>query len=139
MAYFRPGNRIPDDVPLAALNHEYERYHGDSPRPQFSDRPEDAPEFAGVASEKSGWYIFWHCDEPGEYPQGGLALWGTQELPVFTREQVRDIRNRGAWREIPGYENSTPLERLLVRGVVGLWLYDIDEREKLLGDEWYRV
>ena len=133
IAYFRPGNLIPDKIPLAALNDEYERYHGEIPRPLFEDRPEEAPEFAGVASEKCGWYIFWHCEVSGEYPQGGLALWGKLELPVFTGEQLRDIRNRGAWNEIPAYQDSTPLEGRMVRGVVGLWLFEMDRREQELG------
>ena len=92
-----------------------------------------------MASEKSGWYVFWHCEEPGEYPQGGLALWGSLELPVFTREQVRDIRDRGAWDEVPGYADSTPLERRMVRGVVGLWLFEMDRWEQEFGEWWYRV
>ena len=70
MSYFRPGNLIPDDVPLAALNHEFERYYEHHPKPTFKDRPEEAPEFAGAISEESGWYIFWHAEVPGEYPQG---------------------------------------------------------------------
>ena len=58
---------------------------------------------------------------------------------MFTRERLRDIMNRGAWKEIPGYEESTPLERLIVRGVAGLWLFEMDEREKAFGEEWYRT
>lgn len=133
MAYFRPGNLIPDDVPLAALNHEFERYYEHHPKPTFKDRPEEAPEFAAVTSEESHWYIFWHTEVPGEYPRGGLALWGSLELPVFSREQLRDIRNRGAWNEIPAYQDSTPLEGRMVRGVVGLWLFEMDRREQELG------
>ena len=129
MAYFRPGNTIPDDVPLAALNNQYQKYQGEIPRPTFNDRPGDAPEFAGIPREKSNWYIFWHFESPDEHPQGGLALWKSSELPVFTREQLKAITHRETWHEIPGYQDSTPLEKRMVRAVAGLWLFEVDQEE----------
>ena len=133
MAYFRPGLMVPDDVPLAALNGEYERYQDEMPRPLFRDRPEEAPRFQDVASEVSAWYIFWHCDVSEENRKEGLALWSRGNMPVLTKEQLEDLRRGEAWDEIPGYTESTEAEKSLVRGIVGLWLFEMAKREKLQG------
>lgn len=128
MAYFRPGNLIPDHIPLAALNGRYRQYEREIPRPLFQDRPEDAPDLADTPPEKSAWYIFRHAGVPGDDEQEGLALWGPgPELPVLTEAQVWDLADDNAWEEIPGYRESTDLEKRMVRGLVCLWLFEMKQ------------
>ena len=67
-----------------------------------SENPED---WRRLAEEQgwhiSCWYVFAHTD-------GGLAIWSKGDddgiYPVFPDETVRDIVDREAWHEIPGYE-----------------------------------
>ena len=131
MAYFRPGLTVPDDVPLAALNGEYDKYQDEVPRPLFRDRPEEAPRFQDATSESSAWYIFWHCDVSEENQEEGLALWSRGNTPVLTKEQLGDVRRRESWDEVPGYTESTETERSMVRGIAGLWLFEMAKRETL--------
>ena len=136
MFYLKPGSIIPDDVPIAALTNDYPQWQDLTETTSLTDStgaasrgPQHtgpctwrnhrhlAPELADLPPERTKLQVeittgFWTITDPA----ANIAH-------AYTADKLTGIASCQLWEKIPTYSSSSPTEKMVIQGLVGIFLY----------------